>query len=59
MSSLVSMKYMRLQLKATLRAAWKEGEMGGDNSEDREAIFLQRCLGKLGVLCWLMEKFSR
>jgi len=47
------------QLKATLRAAWKEGEMGGDNSEDREAIFLQRCLGKLDVLCWLMEKFSR
>ena len=47
------------QLKATLRAAWKEGEMGGDNSEDREAIVLQRCLGKLDVLCWLMEKFSR
>ena len=47
------------QMKATLRAGWKEVEVGGESSEDREAISLQRCLGKLGVLCWHIEKFIR
>lgn len=43
------------QLKATLRAGWKGVEVGGEKSDDREAIFLQRCLEKLGVLSWLKE----
>lgn len=43
------------QPKATLRAGWKGVEVGGERSDDREAIFLHRCLGKLAVLSWLKE----
>lgn len=47
------------QLKATLRAGWKGVEVGGERSEDREAISQHRHLGKLGVLCWHTEKYNR
>lgn len=51
--------FLFTQMKATLRAGRKEVEVGGESSEDREAISLQRCLGKLGVLRWHIEKFVR
>lgn len=47
--------FILAQLKATLRAGWKGVEVGGERSDDREAIFLDGCLGKLGVLTRLKE----
>lgn len=43
------------QLKATLRTRWKEVEVGGERSKDRDTIFLQRCLENLAPCVGLWE----